>query len=37
MEPAVSEQRVLLRHLFSPKVVQLGHTLLFRALKSKEK
>lgn len=37
MEPAVSEQRVLLRHFFNPKVVQLGHTLLFRALKSKEK
>lgn len=35
IEPAVREQRVILRHLFNPKVVQLGHTLLFRALKWK--
>lgn len=37
IEPAVSEQRVILQRLFNPKVLQLGHTLLFRAWKWKAK
>lgn len=31
----MSEPQVILRHLFNPKVVQLGHALRFRALKCK--